>query len=237
MARRRVSASRRAPPAKRRVKFRVPSKLAERMKSVATLDGFRVTCSGCFEEFVFKPREDGGEIVCPLCDHSSEPPRQAFLDQMTRYALRERRGVLRSVVPVTAAFVLALAWIWMLTARSSVPLTGLSAGISADATEIPVASTRGFPKSGTLAIGPSVHQGELISYEGISEGSFTGALREQTSNNTPSAHGIGATVYSKSYRSKTLMFSIVLILAILGLVGYGVYSGFGYEKSRWVAYF
>lgn len=230
------------PPSKVARKIKIPRRRAAKIAAVSPLEGYWVTCSGCSEELQLKPKENGTELVCPLCDHTSEPPGKAFLEQLTRYSLREWDLLLRSVVPVSAAFFFVLVWMAVLTGRSTVPQTGLAASITEDATEIPVASVEGFPSSGTLIVGPSVQYGELISYEGIREGgeggtAFTGAVREATDMSAPSAHGVGEAIFSKSYSTTTLLYSICLALVVVGLFGYGVFKGFAYERARFKAFF
>lgn len=222
---------------KRPLKLRVPRKVATKVKPAGVLESYPVICSGCSEEFQLKPKENGADLVCPMCDHTSEAPGKAFLDQMSRYTLRERNLFLRSAIPISVGLLLVLIWVAVLSGRSTIPRTGLVADISPQATEIPVASTDGFPSSGTLIIGYSAQVGERIAYEGIEEGKFTGAVREATDSMQPKAHTVGTGVFSKSYRVNTKIIGIVFVLAILGLLGYGVVKGFAYEKSRWVAYF
>lgn len=234
MARRRMG---RGVGPKRPLKLRVPRKIAARVKPAGVLESYPVICSGCSEEFALKPKENGAELSCPFCDHTAEPPGKAFLDQLSRYALRERDLVLRTVIPVVAAFVIALMWMNTMSGRSSIPRTGLSASIAADSVEIPVASTEGFPSSGTLIIGPSVHEGERIAYGGVSGNAFTDAEREATGASVPGAHRIGEPVYSKSYRTTTIVYNVLYAIVIIGLLGYGVTKGFAYEKSRWKAFF
>lgn len=234
MARRRLS---KKPQSRRPAKIRVPRRKAD--KAVGPLEGYWVHCSGCGEEFQLRPRDNGAELVCPLCDHTSEPPGTAFIEQMSRYTLKERDLLLRSVIPVCVGLFFLLIWMSVLNNRSSIPRTGLTASITEDATELPVASTNGFSSSGTLIIGPSVQIGEVISYEGINEDetAFTGAIREETDTASPSAHAIGEAVFNKSYRTNSLLLNIFFVLATVGFLGYGIFKGFSYEKSRWSAHF
>ncbi len=224
---------------KRSSKMRVPRRISTKVKAIGPLDRYWVTCSGCFEEFELKPKDNGSDLVCPSCDHTSEPPGKAFIEQMSRYSVKERNLFLRSAVPIGVAFFLAVIWMSVLTGRSTIPSTGLTAAITADATEIPVSSTEGFGDSGTLLVESPDGRVEIIAYEGVKKDqtAFTGAIREATEVANPSEHGVGERVISKSYRTNTVVFNVFFALAIIGLFGYGLVKSFSYEKSRWSAYF